>query len=352
MGGPALSAAGAEVRFPMSRICFSGFRDVLFGLPGVFRLQREIAGVWEKDRPDAVVMVDCPDFNLPLAKTAHSLGIPVYYFIAPQFWAWRQQGIRTMRECVSRICCALPFEPRYFRNRGCRAQFVGHPLLDIIPLQSLDGLAPDPSRIGIMPGSRGKEISFLLPVFAAAAARLYRDNPSLTFHIARAPGIQRDFLKRFWPENLPAAVVEPEGRYRMIRQSCLMLSASGTATLETALIGTPTIVAYKLDRPAAYIARKLAYSKFISLTNILFQREVFPELLQEHATADNCCRQAAAWLQRPEALGRLRNTLREVRAIAGPPGGLRGAAKAILRRPGPVMSRPSAAGAGWELQES
>lgn len=331
MGGPVLSRAGAELRFSMSRLCFTGFVDVLVGLPGVFRLRREILRAWEEDRPDAVVMVDCPDFNLPLARSACAMGIPVYYFMAPQFWAWRQHGINTLRECVCHTFCALPFEPDYFRNRGCLATYAGHPLLDIIPLDALDKLHPDREQIGIMPGSRKKEIAFLLPEFAEAAARLHKDNASLSFHIARAPGIEHDFLRRFWPAHLPVTIVEPEHRYRMIRRSSLVMTASGTATLEIALIGTPAIVAYKLDRPAAFVARKLACSKFMSLTNILFQKELFPEFLQEKANATSCYRQATTWLSDPDSRRRVRRSLQGIRTLAGPPKGLRAVAKTILR---------------------
>lgn len=330
LGGPMLSRAGATIHIPMSRLCFSGFLDVLRGLPGIFRLQREIAARWKHDRPDAVVLVDCPDFNLPLAKAAHAMDIPVYYFMAPQFWAWKQKGMETMREHVRTIICGLPFEPDFFSAKGCRAQYAGHPLQDIIPLQSLDELPPDSNQIGFMPGSRRKEIAFLLPDFAEVASRLLRRSPHMTFAIARAPGIRKDFLLRHWPDGLPVRIVEPEERFRMIRTSSLILAASGTATLETALIGTPTIVSYKIDRPAAFILRKLAFSNYISLTNILAQQELFPEYLQERATADNLYRQAADWLYTPGLLQELRTKLREVRRIAGPAGGMRAAAQTIL----------------------
>lgn len=312
----------------MSRICFTGFFDVLLGLPGIFRLQKEIAQCWEQDRPDAIVMVDCPDFNLPLAKTAHAMNIPVHYFMAPQFWAWKQQGMKIMQKHVQNIICALPFEPEYFQERGCRALYAGHPLQDVIPLQALDKLTPSHHQIGIMPGSRKKEISFLLPDFAEAASRIYQKKPWMVFSVARAPGVSREFLQKLWPENLPMNIVEPENRFQMIRKSCLILAASGTATLETALIGTPTIVAYKLDRPAAFVLRRLAYSKFISLTNILFQKELFPEFLQEKANAESYYRQAATWLNNPGVLVELRNKLQELRHIAGPLAGWR-----LLQKP-------------------
>ncbi|WP_034609286.1 lipid-A-disaccharide synthase [Desulfovibrio aminophilus] len=330
MGGAMMARGGANVHFPMSRICFAGFIDVLRGLPGIFRLRREIIKFWEGNRPDVIVMVDCPDFNLPLAKAAHALHIPVFYFMAPQFWAWRQGGLNILRECVRTTLCALPFEPRYFHGRGCRTLYAGHPLLDMIPLRTLDALRPDPHRIGIMPGSRKKEISFLLPEFAAAAARIHREMPETTFHIARAPGIGADILRRFWPEDLPVDIVEPENRFQMIRRSGLVLAASGTATLETGLIGTPTIVAYKIDSLAAYVLRKLALSKMVSLTNILLNKELFPEYLQERATAENYYKQMAAWLNNRDLLLDIRRELQELRNAVGPSGGVRFAADMIL----------------------
>ncbi|WP_243545683.1 lipid-A-disaccharide synthase [Pseudodesulfovibrio tunisiensis] len=332
MGGAMFSRAGGVVHFPMELICFSGFLDVLRGLPGIFRLQRRIVEFWKRDRPDCIVMVDCPDFNIPLIKAARTMNIPVYYFMAPQFWAWKQQGMKTMQKHVRNIICALPFEPEYFQNRGCRAIYAGHPLQDIIPLQSLDRIAPNQRQIGIMPGSRRKEVAFLLPDFAEAARRIRRNMPWMTFRIARAPGISEKHLRRFWPDDLPVAIVEPEERFQMIRESSLVLAASGTATFETGLIGTPTIVSYKLDRPAAFLVRRLAFSRFVSLTNILFQKELFPEYLQERANADSYYRQIVAWLRNPNHLSDLRNKLQELRHIAGPTGGMTAAARTILAK--------------------
>lgn len=330
MGGPKLSQAGADLHFPMSRLCFTGFTDVLLGLPGIFRLHREITKAWEQDRPDAIVMVDCPDFNLPLAKAAHAMGIPVLYFIAPQLWAWKQNGLKTLKRCVQNILCALPFERAFFSNRGCRSLYAGHPLLDMIPLQRLDTIKADPFQIGIMPGSRKKEIAFLLPEFAEAAGRIHHERPWTFFSIARAPGISLGYLKRFWPPGIPAVFVEPEDRFQMIRRSTMVLAASGTATLETGLIGTPTVVAYKIDTPAAYVMRKLALSKQASLTNILLNKEIFPEYLQEQATADNYYKQMTTWLDCPLLLRDVRSELQDLRSIVGPAGGLETAAKKIL----------------------
>lgn len=330
MGGKILARGGAKVHFPMSRLCFEGFIDVLRGLPGIFRLHREIVSVWRQHRPDVIVMIDCPDFNLPLAKAAHDMKIPVVYFIAPQLWAWKQKGLKTLQRCVRNVLCALPFEESFFLNRGCPSLYAGHPLLDMIPFQNLDNVKVDPNLIGLMPGSRKKEIIFLLPEFAKAAEHIHRQNPRTTFSIARAPGISKNLLNRLWPEDLPVTIVEPEKRFRMIRQSSMVLSASGTATLETGLIGTPTIVSYKLDRPAAYILRKLALSKRISLTNILLNRELFPEYLQEQAKAENYYAQITAWMNDPAQLVDIRNKLQELRCLVGPTGAVRFAAQTIL----------------------
>ncbi|WP_272701412.1 lipid-A-disaccharide synthase [Desulfovibrio sp. Fe33] len=330
MGGSMMAAGGAKVDFPMSRLSFAGFLDVLRGLPGIIRLRREIIGAWARRRPDVVVMIDCPDFNLPLAKAAHDMNIPVLYFIAPQLWAWKQKGMETLRRCVRDILCALPFEPSFFQNGGCSPLYAGHPLLDMIPLESLDTLKPDPSLIGIMPGSRRKEVAYLLPGFAEAAARIHRERPEICFTIARAPGIGDHFIRRHWRDDVPVSIVEPGERFRMIRRSGMVLAASGTATLETGLIGTPTIVAYRLDRPAAYILRKLALSRRISLTNILLGRELFPEYLQERATPQNYYGQMKAWLNNPGALPGIRAELQELRRLAGPSGAIGFAANRIL----------------------
>ncbi|WP_419784465.1 lipid-A-disaccharide synthase [Maridesulfovibrio sp.] len=330
MGGAAFESSGAKIVFPMERLCFKGFIDVLLNIPAVCRLHQEITQSWEEDFPDAVIMVDCPDFNLPLAKSAHEMGIPVYYFMAPQFWAWKQPGIKKLQRYVRKTFCALPFEEEYFNNRDCKAEYFGHPLLDIIPLNSLDKLTVNHNRIGFMPGSRRKEISFMLPEFAKTAAELSCEYPALEFHIARAPGISRNFIQQHWPEGLPVTIVPPQGRFSMIKRSAFMFCAAGTATLETALIGTPSIVTYKLDQPAAFIAGKLAFSKYISLTNILFQKEIFPELLQGKADAGHLLTQAESWLNSADQLQSLRKKIRKTRSISGPPGCLNKTANYIL----------------------
>lgn len=190
----------------------------------------------------------------------------------------------------------------------------------MLPLAELDALAVTPGRIGILPGSRRKEIAALLPGFAAAARILRGSRPDLRFLLLRAPGIEAAYLRAFWPAGLPVDIVEPGDRYRGMRACELLLAASGTATLESALIGTPTVVAYRLSRLSFAVARRVVKVPFVSLPNLILGREVFPELLQERANAEGIAAVARAWLADGALLASIRKDLGRLRQVMGEPG--------------------------------
>lgn len=320
MGGPDMEKAGCDIRYSMQLINLVGFTEVFPKLPRLLKLFGEIEEVFKKERPKAVVLIDCPDFNFRLVKIAHKLGIPVYYYITPQIWAWRQGRAKFLQKYVRKILCILPFEQQFFKERGVDAQYVGHPLLDIIPLSELDAIEPDPNLVGIFPGSRSKEISSLLPEFAKAAEMIAADFPEVRFSIARAPGVKESRLRQLWPENLPVTINEPENRYRLMRNSNVIMAASGTATLECALIGTPTLVAYKMSALSGLLAKKVLKIKYVSLANIISDKSILPEFLLENATAVNFYGQVKQWLGSPESARAVRGELEHLRELIGDPG--------------------------------
>jgi len=307
MGGPALAAAGCEVRFPMRLISLVGLTEVLGGLPRILRLLGEVKRALKAERPRAVVLIDCPDFNFRVAKIAKKLGIPVYYYVSPQVWAWRSGRVEFLRRHTRKVLCILPFEQEFYARRGMDVEYVGHPLMDQMPLVELDALAPEPDLLGLLPGSRRKEIRALLPEFVRAAQLLRQSVPGLRLALARAPGVDEEFLAQFLPLDLPVEICGPEERYRLMRRSRALLAASGTVTLEAALIGTPTVVAYRLSALSFAIGKAVVQVKWASLANLIMGREVLPELLQNEATAELMAARLRPWLLGETALAEARS---------------------------------------------
>lgn len=330
MGGTTMEKAGCDIRYPMQLISLVGLTEVLPKLPRLLKLFGQIEEILKAERPKAIILIDCPDFNFRLVKIARKLDIPIYYYITPQIWAWRQGRAKFLQKHVRKILCILPFEQQFFKERGVDAQYVGHPLLDLMPLDELDAITPDPNLVGILPGSRSKEISSLLPEFALAAERLSKDFPELKFSIARAPGIKEEKLRNYWPEHIPVTINQPENRYRLMRNSNVIMAASGTATLECALIGTPTLVAYKMSALSGFLAKRIINIKYVSLANIIPDKLILPEYLLENATADNFYKQIRQWVRFPESAQKVRKDLKELQKMIGDPGVAERTAEIIL----------------------
>lgn len=330
MGGMAVADAGCHVRHGMELVSLVGLGGILRGLPGILALLRRIKHDLKRLRPKAVILVDCPEFNFRVAKIAHKLGIPVYYYISPQIWAWRSGRVNFLKKYVREVLCILPFEKNFYEQRGMRAQYVGHPLMDRLPLAELDALPVDPDSVGILPGSRRREIATLLPVFAEAVRRMSREHPIRHVRLVRAPGADESLLRSLWPDDLPCEMVEPEARYAAMRRSRVLLAASGTVTLEAALIGTPGLLAYKLSPFEFKLTNWLVNVEFAGLPNLIHKREVFPELIQEKAEPEGMARTALELLldgpKRHAALA----DLAALRTMVGKPGAPQRASDIIL----------------------
>lgn len=333
MGGPHLREAGLDALFRIEDLSVMGLTEVLGHLPKIFRLLREIKRELERRRPDAIIVIDSPDFNFRVIKAARQLNIPVYYYISPKVWAWRQGRARFIKENVRRLISILPFEEEFFRGFGLAVDYVGNPLVDMIDLPGLDAITPEPGLVGILPGSRKKEISALLPEFSKAAAILARKAPGLSFACIRAPNISEDFLRANWAADVPLVMEPPEGRWRFMRRCCLLMAASGTVTLESALVGTPTLVAYKVSPLSFLLGKLLVKVPWMSLPNLIMNREVFPEFLQGACNAASLAAQAWRWLGPggKEQLAGVRRELGELRRVLGKPGAADRAAEIILR---------------------
>lgn len=325
IAGPALVAAGVEAVAPMEDLAVIGFTGVLARLP---RIRRAFAAMEREARafaPHAAVLVDSPGFNFRLGPGLHALGVPVFYYIAPQVWAWHAGRARAMARWVDRLAVVFPFEEPLFRAAGVEARFVGHPLLDGLEpevdgatLRAELGLAPDQPLLGLLPGSRRGEIAHLLGILLEAAARLRERRPALAAVIPLAPGVDRAAIE---PRARRAGVQVVEGRTRAVMaaaDACAV--ASGTATLETALLGTPLVVVYRTGALNWEIARRVVKLPRIGLPNIVAGEEVAPELLQRELTPAALAARLAPWLDDPAARAAQRARLAMVRAKLGAPG--------------------------------
>ena len=331
MGGPQLRAAGLEAFFRVEDLSVMGITEVVRHLPRILGMLSDIKKALEREKPSALVVIDAPDFHFRVITAARSLGIPVYYYISPKIWAWRQGRARFIRDNVRRLISILPFERDFYRNFGMEIDYVGNPLVDLINYPSLASLSSKPGLIGLLPGSRKREVCSLLPEFAGAARIMRRELPGLSFACLRAPAMDESLLRSLWPDDLPIRVIEPDERWTFMRRCTLLLAASGTAVLESAIIGTPTLVAYKVSPLSYSLGKMLVKVPFMSLPNLILEREVFPEFLQEKCTADALARTALEWLH-PESvcLEGIRKELEKLRTLLGEPGAAARAARIIL----------------------
>jgi lipid-A-disaccharide synthase len=296
MGGPQLAAAGAEVVQPIDGMAVMGLLPVLARLPTFIRIGRHVQAELRDRRPRVVLTVDYPGFNLRLQRSLQDLrrdGVRLVHLVAPQVWAWRRRRAKPIAGLLDRLLCFFPFEPGLFRRHGGRADFVGHPLIDLVaggPAGAGDFALDDDrgNRLGadarlllLAPGSREREVATILPVYHAAAEALLRrlrtrGGPPVQAVVSKVPDLPIDLYRRH--TDLPLV----EGRYRdLLAASHLAMIASGTATLEAAIIGTPHLIAYRTDRLTAAVGRRVLMVRHVGLPNLVAGRRVCPELLQE-----------------------------------------------------------------------
>jgi len=302
MGGLAMERANVALALRMESLSVMGISEVISYLPRVFGMWRTIRRRLIRERPNAVVLIDSPDFHFRVARMAHGLGIPVYYFISPQVWAWRPGRVQFLKKHVRRMLCILPFEPDFYHARGMAAEYVGHPLVDELRREDYLQVTPGTKRVGILPGSRKSEIERLMPVYSQAIELLCRRDPEIECAVIKAPGISESFIRQFTHEAPALRFLEPEQRYRHMRECSLIMATSGTVTLESSLLGVPTIVAYKCSRLSFLVAVRLVKVPAISLTNLILKGNVLPEFIQHQATPQNLADQAWSWLHDPSAM--------------------------------------------------
>jgi len=333
VGGDRLRAAGMDVLVDAAELSAMGVTE-LFGRVGSIvrsyrRVRGAITGASGAPRPDLVVLIDFPDFNLRLARVARRAGIPVLYYVSPQVWAWRRYRVRTLAKRVDHLAVVFPFEADLYRGLT-EVSFVGHPALETVRAASAPddvrrrhGLATDRPLVTLLPGSRGSELRALLPSMVEAVRRL-----QVQAVVALAHESLRSVARELCPPELP--VVHGE-TWDLVSAADLVLLSSGTATLETALLERPMVIMYRLSPLSYRLARLLVRVPFIGMPNLILGKAAVPELIQDDVTPERIAGEARRILDDPARAAAIRADLARVRSLLGEPGAARRAAEIALR---------------------
>lgn len=341
MGGEGLERAGLERIVRSENLSVVGVFEVFERLPALWRAIARMRSASRRLAPEAAVLIDFPDFNGILARRLHHDGVPIVYYVSPQVWAWRPGRARSIARMARRIVTLFPFEAEIYRRLGADALCAGHPLVDSVR-EALEAEPPPPHtdrhRLVLLPGSRMAEVRrHWAPMLRAAhsLARRY----DLEVAVVRAPGLPASLFPGAADLGFP--LIET-GRHALIASAHLAFVASGTATLETALCGTPMVVVYRTSAASYAIGKRLVKVPWISLVNIVAGEEIVPELIQEQFHAERLEKEGAALLSAPEQLAKMRFSLARVARQLGPPGGSERAADAVLGVLEPERRRRSA----------
>jgi lipid-A-disaccharide synthase len=312
----------------------------LIGLSALRFLIRRILAirrVLKAEAWDLVVLIDNPGLNFHFARVAKSAGLRVLYYIAPQVWAWRPGRMKWIQRNVDHVVVILPFEAELYRRAGVRCTFVGHPLLDSVAphydrsaLRAMYNLDASGTVVGLLPGSRVAEVTMPLPLLLETARRLAASDPKTQFVLAQASTIDDNLLQQLLRSSPVPVRVAKDQASEVMAASDLLLVASGTATLQAAVVGTPMVLLYKTTLPTYWLARMWIRVKWIGLVNLVAGRSIVPELIQEHATVDRLCQEAQRLLSDVRAYNDMKDGLRQVRQSLGEPGASGRAAEVVL----------------------
>ena len=328
LGGDKMRAAGCETVVDAAKIAAVGITEVVKHVPTIYREFFRLASVARSRKPDVAVLIDFPDFNLRLAAKLHQIGVPVVYFVSPQLWAWKQRRIWRVKKFVDRMLVIFPFEQDYYRQHNVEAEYVGHPLADLLlPSISREAFAKqfgiDPSKpwISLLPGSRSKELALNLPVMVESAQQL---GSNYEYLIPVASTLSCENVSEFLPQSGGRQFRLVDDARTALLHSRAAVVASGTATVEATLIGTPFIVVYRVSRLSYAIGRRLVKVKNFGMVNLIAGREIVPELIQSNFTPETVVRELHRLIPdgepRTAMIRNLRQTADLLRQTAGNPG--------------------------------
>ncbi len=336
MGGARMAEAGVELVADYHEVAVVGIAEVLHKIPAVIGVQRRLAREAARRRPALAILVDSPGTHLGVARRLKDLGIPVGYFIGPQVWAWRQGRVRVVKRLVNRMVVIFPFEENFYRDAGVPVDFVGHRLVDVVrPTMSRTefvakhGLDASLPIVTLLPGSRRGEIAQIYPRIVEACEALKQDR-KVQFVCAAAQGLDAELFSNYARPGLEIKRVE-QSTYDALAAADCAIVASGTATVEAALLGTPMIVVYRVAPASAFLLRRMIRSPFIGMVNLIAGRKVVPELIQDRFTPSAVESEVRRLLDSSVPREEVKAGLAEVRAKLGPGGAIERAADIFAR---------------------
>lgn len=338
IGGDRLQACGTELLYHVNELGFLGISEVIAHLPFILQVRQKIRAEIKQRRPVAAILIDYPGFNLRIARELKKAGVGVFYYIAPQVWAWGRGRIRKMAQVIDQLAVILPFEQRFFKKAGIKAEFVGHPLLDILDVdwsreQFFDAQHLDPKKktLILLPGSRNQEVTKLLPDMLASARRVRQNYPNLQVLLSCAPTIERELLLKY-SQNYPFVSIVSDHTYAAIHYSDAALVASGTATLETACLGTPMAIVYRTHPLTFQLAREFISVKNISLVNIIAGHQIVPEFIQHQFEPARVADALTELIYNSKRRQVIQSELEQVKNQLGKPGAAEKAALLFIRK--------------------
>jgi len=326
IGGERLKNAGLQILFPSSELSVMGITEVFSKLPAIFKALGIVKKFLKSRKPDILILIDFADFNLQVAKTAKKIGVPVLYYIPPKAWAWRPGRVKKIRERTDHLAVILPFEADFFQGHGLPTSFIGHPLLDSYTVMDETFIKRGHNAkgriIGLLPGSRKKEIMRHLPVMLDAAGLIRRRIGGVRFLVSLAPSADRSYMEGVVKNHSEAPYVEfVAGDVKTVfDRADFLVAASGTVTLEAALAGIPMVIIYIVSAVSYILGKSLAKVKYAGLANLIAGREIIPELLQWAASPENISEKACTVLENAQKMERMRRELMGIREMLGGPG--------------------------------
>jgi lipid-A-disaccharide synthase len=312
-GGDLMQAEGATVVKHYRDLAFMGFIEVVMNLRTILKNLAFCKEDVLAFKPDVIVLIDYPGFNIKIAEWAKQQSFKIIYYISPQVWAWKEERVKTIKKCVDKMLVILPFEKDYYQKWDYKVEYVGHPLIEVIErFKTTDSklALSDKNIIALLPGSRKQEINKKLPIMLQVS----KSFPDFQFIVAKAPGLHDDFYEPFMVPYNNVSVVSNQ-TYNLLNQAAAALVTSGTATLETALFGVPEVVCYK-GNPVSYeIAKRVIKVKYISLVNLIMDKPVVKELIQNDLTAENCIKELNELLQNEQRRAQLQKDYTDLKHL-------------------------------------
>lgn len=337
IGGDKLRAAGMDVTIDFSELAVMGLVEVLKKYRHLKSVFNQMVELLKNQRPDLLILVDYPGFNLKLAKQAKKLGIPVVYYISPKVWAWRKGRVKTIQRVVDKMLVLFPFEVPIYEQAGVPVNCVGHPLVDAVKrtlttqqAKEKLGLQQDNKVIGLFPGSRRSEVDILLPLMIQAAERIHQQYPESQIVVPLAPGLSRDTLGPVLAASpLPIQLIDSDF-YELTSACDAIVAASGTVTLEIALLGVPHFICYRVSPVTYKIMRRLVRIPYVGLCNIVTGKALITEVLQDDVTVERLEEELRDRLTRPDQQAVAEDIRQQVLSALGPSGGADNAAHQII----------------------